>query len=159
MKKTIIFTLLGLLVGLAIGFVVTLAFFGETEATGMLMIQEKELFEMEEAAIEAYHDQPNEVAIWALENYINALNRLIEERGIAEVENPYMFLVPVESLAFDHTRVGLLYRKMGNVEKSKYHFEQAMLNIKKTNLKFIKTEEDLINFLKQIRPKSGKGEK
>ena len=83
--------------------------------------------------MEAYHNQPNQVAVWALESYINTLNRLIEERSHANVENPYAFLTPIDSLVIAHTRIGQLCKKMGDVEKSKYHLQQAMLHIKNTN--------------------------
>ena len=147
MKKIIIFTLLGFVIGLAVGCIITMAFLGHKMASAMFMLQEKEIFEMEEATVQAYYNQPNEVAIWALENYIKTLNRLKEERSSAEVENPYFILSPVQSLTFAHTRLGQLYKKTDNIEKSKYHFKQAMSHIKNTKLKVIKTEEDLIDFI------------
>ena len=153
MKKTIIFTLLGFVIGLALGYIVTMAFAGYKIASVMFMLQEKEIIKMEEVAIQAYYNEPNEVAVWALENHIKTLNRLIEERSTADVENPYVFLTPIQSLAFAHTRIGELCKKMGDVEKSKYHFEQAIVHIKNTNLKFIKTEEDLINFVNNLDQK------
>ncbi|MHC4424197.1 MAG: hypothetical protein ACYSWR_05955 [Planctomycetota bacterium] len=153
MRKTIVFTLLGFVIGLVLGCIITMAFYGHTTASAMFMLQEKEIFEMEEAAVQAYHNEPNEVAIWALENYINTLNRLKKERSSAEVENPYFILSPVQSLAIAHARIGQLYRKTGNVEKSRYHFEQAMSHIKNSKLKVIKTEADLIDFINSLDQK------
>jgi len=150
MRKTIIFTLLGFVIGLAVGHIVTLAFFGYKTARAMFMLQEKEIFEMEDATVQAYHNQPNEVAIWALENHIKTLNRLKEERSSAGVENPYFILSPAQSLVSTHTRLGQLYKKMGYVEKSKHNFEQAMSNIENARLKAIKTEEDLIALIKRL---------
>ena len=153
MRKNIIFTLLGFVIGLAVGFIITVAFFGSKTAQAMFMLQEKEICEMEDAAVQAYHNQPNEVAIWALENYIKTLNRLKEERSSAEVENPYFILSPAQSLVLTHTRLGQLYKKMGYVEKSKHNFEQAMSNIEDARLKVIKTEEDLIAFINRLDQK------
>lgn len=79
MKKTIILTLLGFVIGLAIGCIATMAFLGHKLASSMFVLQEKKIFEMEEASVKAYYDQPAEVAIWALENYISTLNKLKEE--------------------------------------------------------------------------------
>ncbi len=153
MRKTIIFTLLGFVIGLAVGFIITVAFFGPKTAQVMFMLQEKEIYEMEDAAVQAYHNQPNEVAIWALENYIKTLNKLKEQRSSAEVENPYLILSPARSLVLTHTRLGQLYKKMGHVEKSKHNLEQAMSNIEKAGLKVIKTEEDLIAFINRLDQK------
>ena len=156
MRKTIILVLIALVIGFAAGYVMAMAFYGYKIASGMFMLQEKEIFEMEEAALQAYHNQPNEVAIWALENYINTLNRVKEERSSAGVENPYFILSPIQSLAFSHARIGQLYKKMGNVEKSKYHFEQAMSHIENSRLKVIKTEADLIDFINRLDQKLNK---
>ena len=151
--KTIGFAILFLVIGLAAGFIITVAFFGPKTAQVMFMLQEKEIFELEEATEKAYYNQPNEVAIWALENYIKTLNRLKEERSSAEVENPYFILSPAQSLVLTHTRLGQLYKKMGYVEKSKHNFEQAMFNIEDARLKVIKTEEDLIAFINRLDQK------
>lgn len=153
MRKTIIFTLLGFVIGIALGCIITMVFEGYKIASGMFMLQEKEIFEMEEAAIQAYYNEPNEVAAWALENYIKTLNKLKEERSSAEVENPYFILSPAQSLVFTHARLGQLYKKMGYVEKSKHNFEQAMSNIENARLKVIKTEEDLIAFINRLDEK------
>ena len=153
MRKNIIFTLLGFVIGLAVGFIITVAFFGSKMAQSMFMLQETEICEMEDAAVQAYHNQPNEVAIWALENYIKTLNKLKEQRSSAEVENPYLILSPARSLVLTHARLGQLYKKMGHVEKSKHNLEQAMSNIEKAGLKVIKTEEDLIAFINMLDEK------
>ena len=153
MKKTIILVLIALVIGFAAGYVIATAFYGYKMASVMFMLQEKEVFEMEEAALQAYHNQPNEVAIWALENYINTLNRVKEERSSAGVENPYFLLTPIQSLAFCHARIGQLYEKTGNVEKSNYHFEQAMSHVKNSQMKGIKTEADLIDAINRTDQK------
>lgn len=150
MKKTIILTLLGFVVGLAIGCIATMTYYGHSLATFMLSSQEREIFEMEEASVKAYYDQPAEVAIWALENYISTLNRLKEERASAEVENPYFLLRPDHSLIFSHARLGQLYKKLNNTEKHKYHLEQAMSKSKEINFPSFDTEEQLIDFIHRV---------
>ncbi len=156
MKKTIILVLIALVIGFAAGYVIAMAFYGYKIASAMFMLQEKEIFEMEETAVQAYHNQPNEVAVWALENHINTLNRLKEERSSAEVENPYFFLSPDQSLVLAHTRLGQLYKRMNHLEKSKYHFERAMSHIENSRLKVIKTEADLIDFINRLDQKLNK---
>lgn len=150
MKKTIILTLLGFVIGLAIGCIATMAFLGHKLASSMFVLQEKKFFEMEEASVKAYYDQPAEVAIWALENYISTLNKLKEERASAEVENPYFLLRPDHSLVFSHARLGQLYKKLNNTEKHKYHLEQAMSKSKEINFPAFDTEEKLIDFIHKV---------
>ena len=153
MKKTIIFTLLGFVIGLALGYIITMAFTGYKIASVMFILQEGEIIEMEEVAVQAYYNEPNEVAVWALENYIKTLNRLKEERSSAEFENLYIILIPSQSLMFSHARLGQLYKKLGNVEKSRYNFERAMSYIGDGKLKVNKTEADLINFVHSLDKK------
>lgn len=150
MWKKIGLAVLCLVTGCVLGGILSMAYYGHKLATGMFMLQEKEIFKMGEAAVEAYYNQPNEVAVWALVSYITRLNELKEERSHAEVENPYFILSPDTDLVFAHARVGKLYKQMGNAEKSRYHFEQAMSNIKNTRLKAIKTEVDLIDFTNKL---------
>ena len=150
MRKTIIFTLLAFVIGLALGYIITMAFTGYKIASAMFMLQEQEILEMEEVAVQAYYNEPNEVAVWALENHIKTLNRLKEERSSSDVENPYFILFPAQSLVCTHARLGQLYKKMSCVEKSKHNFEQAMSNIENAKLKAIKTEEDLVALINRL---------
>jgi hypothetical protein len=112
---------------------------------------------MEEASVDAYYNQPAEVAVWALENYISTLNRLKEERASFEVENPYFLLRPDPSIVFSHARLGQLYKKLNNTGKHKYHFEQAMSKSKEINFPAFDTEEKLIDFIHRVD--SGQGSK
>lgn len=150
MKKTFIFTLLGFVIGLALSHILTMVYSGYKISSAMFMLQEKAVFEMEEATVQAYYNEPNEVAVWALENYIKTLNRLKEERSLTCVENPYFFLSPAQSLVCTHARLGQLYKKMGCVEESKHNFEQAMSNIENAELKAIETEEDLVALINRL---------
>ena len=143
--KTIGFAILCLVIGFGLGFIFSAAYFGHVAATSMFLLQEKEIFELEEATEKAYYNQPNEVAIWALENYIDTLNKLKEERSSADVENPYFILSPDYSLAIAHARLWKLCKEMNNSEKSRYHLEQAI-----SHCKPIATEEDLIRLLANL---------
>lgn len=147
MWKKIGLVVLGLVIGCVLGGILSMAYFGHTLATGMFMLQEKEIFKMGEAAEDAYYNQPNEVAVWALENYIKILNELKEERSHEEAENPYFMLSPDTDLVFAHARLGKLYKQVGYDEKSRYHFEQAISCSKYTPWKSINTEEDCLRIL------------
>lgn len=148
MWKKIGLIVLCLVIGCILGGVLSMAYMGHNLAKGMFMLQEKEIFEMGEAAEDAYYSQPNEVAVWALESYIKTLNKVKEERSPAGIENPYfIFLSPDKDLVFAHARLGKLYKQMGNDEKSRYHFEQAISCSKLTSFECINTEEDCLKIL------------
>jgi len=152
MKKDVTWKKIGLIVlclaiGCVLGVILSTVYFGHKLATGMFMLQEKEIFEMGETAEDAYYNQPNEVAVWALESYIKTLNKVKEERSHAGVENPYFILSPDTDLVFAHARLGKLFKQMGDTEKSRYHFEQAISHSKYTKLKCFNTEEDCVRML------------
>lgn len=147
MWKKIGLVVLYLVIGCALGGILSMAYSGHTLATSMFMLQEKEIYKMGEAAEEAYYNQPNEVVVWALASYIKVLNELKEERSHAEVENPYFILSPDTDLVFAHARLGRLYKQMGSAEKSRYHFEKAISHSKYTKFKSINTEEDCVRML------------
>jgi tetratricopeptide (TPR) repeat protein len=145
--EKVVLVILCLVIGCILGGVLTMAYLGHNMAQAMFMLQEKEIFEMGEAAKDAYYNQPNEVAVWALENYIKILNELKEERSPAKVKNPYIILDPDTDLVFTHARLGKLYEQMGNAEKSEYNFKQAISCSKNTCFKCISTEEDCLKIL------------
>lgn len=147
MWKKIGLIVLCLVIGCVLGVVLNTAYLGHKVARAMFLLQEKEIFKIGEAAEDAYYNQPNEVAVWALENYVKTLNDLKEERGHAGVENPYIILSPDTDLVFAHARLGKLYKQMGNAEKSEYHFKQAISLSKNISLICINTEEDCLRIL------------
>lgn len=147
MWKKIGLVVLCLVIGFVLGVILSMAYSGHKLATAMFMLQEKEIFKIGEAAEDAYYDQPNEVAVWALENYIKTLNEVKEERAHAGVENPYFILAPDIDLVFAHARLGKLYKQVGNAEKSRYHFEQAVSYSKYTKMKGLDTEEDCVRMV------------
>ena len=59
-----------------------------------------------------------------------------------KVKNPYFILTPDIDLLFAHARLGKIYKQMGNDEKSRYHFEQAISHSKNTKFKSLNTQED-----------------
>lgn len=142
MWKKIGLIVLGLAGGCVLGVFISMAYMGRTLAIGMFSLQEKEIFNIGQAAEDAYYNEPNQVAVWALENYIKTLNNLKEERKPATVKNPYFILTPDIDLLFAHARLGKIYKQMGNDEKSRYHFEQAISHSKNTRLKSLNTQED-----------------
>lgn len=156
LKKALFLTLVVFIIGLVIGFVGTLDYFGHTTATLMLLNQEMEIVEFEGSTVDAYYNQPTEVAIWALENYINTLNRVKEEHALADTEKPYILFSPDRSLALSHARLVLLYKKLNDPEKCKYHFEMATSQTKGINLSAFDTEEKLIEFIHKLNSGTGK---
>ncbi len=147
MWKKVVLVILYFAIGCISGGILSMAYLGHNLAKGMFMLQEKEIFEMGEAAEDAYYNQPSEVAVWALENYIKTLNKIKEERGHAGLENPYVILDPDTDLVFAHARLGKLYRQMGNAERSEYNFKQAISCSRDTCFKYISTEEDCLVIL------------
>jgi tetratricopeptide (TPR) repeat protein len=150
MWKKIGLVILYLVIGCVLGGTLSMAYLGHNLATGMFMLQEKEIFKIGEAAEEAYYNEPNEVAVWALENYVKILNELKKERAPAKTKNPYFILSPDIDSVLAHARLGKLYKQMGNAEKSSHHFEQAISYSKYTPLKSINTEEDCLRILDDL---------
>ena len=154
MKKYIIPVVLSLLIGSGLGYLLSMAHYGHVIAKGMFMLQEKEIAEMEKSVHKAYLDKPIAVGIWALENYINTLNRIIEERSSShsKVKSPYFILSPETDLMLAHGRLALLYKKNNKTEKFKYHFGQALSQSKKSKF-LIETEQELIACLEKLDKK------
>ena len=157
MWKKLGLIVLCLAIGCGLGVFLSMVYTGRTLAMGMFMLQEKEIFNMGEAAENAYYNEPNEVAVWALSNYIKTLNELKEERRPAKVKNPYFLLSPDTDLVFAYARLGKLYKQMGNTEKSQYYFEQAISLSKNTGPKDLNTEEDCLKMLDLLDKEHSKG--
>jgi hypothetical protein len=155
-KKTIIFSLLALVIGITTGLVGGMAYFGHGMASFMVMVQESGIIEFEEAAVDAYRNQPTEVAIWALEHNINSINEIKDQRASADVEDPYILLTPDISLVFSHGRLSQLYKKMNNEDKHKYHLDKAMALFKETHLPGFDSEDKLIDFINKLDAASHK---
>jgi hypothetical protein len=153
MWKKIGLVVLGFVIGCVLGVILSMTYFGRTFAIGMFTFQEKEIFNQGEAAEDAYYNEPNEVAVWALTTYIKTLNELIKERSPAKVKNPYLLLDPDIDLFLAHARLGKIYKQMGKTEESKYHFEQAITHKKRTDL----TEEYCMKFLDEMDKLHSKG--
>ncbi len=150
MWKKIGLVILGIVIGCVLGVVLSMAYWGRTIATGMFLLQEKEVLNIGKAAEDAYYNEPNEVAVWALENYIKILNNIKEERKSINVKNPYFILSPDTDLLFAHARLGKIYKQMGNDEKSRYHLEQAISYSKNTPCKTVNTQEDCLKMLEHL---------
>lgn len=146
MKKTITLISVGVVFGVVAGYFGGMVLYRHSVATFMLSSQEMEIIEFEDCAVDAYYNEPTEAAVWAMETFIGTLNRLKEERSSSGGEN-YLFLRPDESLMCSHARLGQLYKKLNNSEKSTYHFEQAMAKRKETDRPPFATDEELIAFV------------
>lgn len=148
MKKYII-VILSLLMGVGIGYFLAIIHIGHVTAKTMFMLQEKEISELGKSAYKAYLDESTKVGIWALEEYVNALNRIIKERSNSFKKRLFFIISPETELLLTHGRLMLLYKKINKPEKAKYHLKQALSFAKKSKLQ-IKTEQDLIDFLKNL---------
>ena len=147
LKRTITLILVGVVFGVLTGYFGAMALYRHSVATFMLSSQEMEIIEFENCAVDAYYNEPTEAAVWALETYVGTLDRLKEERSSGGGENPYLFVRPDISLVCSHARLGQLYKKLDDSEKSKYHFEQAMSKRQETKMPSFDTEEELIAFV------------
>jgi len=152
-KKIIGFTLLGLVIGIVLGCIFTMAYMGPTCAKGMFMLQEAELIRSEDAAIQAYLNESPETGIWALENYINALNRVIKEREIRNNKHLFLMISTKVTLREAYVRLALLYGKIGNEAKRKENFEKAFEYCDSMNIERELLEERLIQIVTTLDSK------
>ena len=150
MKKNIAIFTGGLVIGIVLSAIIVLSYIMPRNASSMFMLQEQEIVKQGEEAYKAYLHEETPVSIWALERYVDALNRIIEERTSADVDDPYFMLHPEIDLVLAHGRLGILYRGDDNIEKSQYHFNQALSYAAKRDKNYIRTEEELISYLRQI---------
>ncbi|MFH1857024.1 MAG: hypothetical protein ABH836_07390 [Candidatus Omnitrophota bacterium] len=148
-KKTIIIILCLLFTG-SIGYIFAVMRFGFSTAKTMFMLQEREIWQFGEAAKEAYFKEPSIIGIWALENYINVLNRVKLERSSSKKENPYFMLSPNRDIMISHTRIALLYKKMQNQSEYKVHIKEALLFFNNGNA----IEEELLEFVRKLDEKT-----
>lgn len=153
-KKTIVLTIIGLVIGLVIGiglgYIGSMAYLGHELARGMFMLHDMELVRNENSAIKAYLNETPEVGIWALENYIKAMNRVIKERKV-DNNKPYFFIIESEpTLRFAHVRLALLYEKTGNDLKRKENFEKAFEYCDSMKIEREHLEEKLIELVAKL---------
>ena len=124
-KKTIAFTITGLVIGIGLGSIGSMVYLGHKVATVMFMLHETELVRNEDSAIQAYLNESPEVGIWALENYINSINQVIKEREIEDNQHVFFIVKPTITLRYAHVRLALLYEKTGNDLKRKENLGKA----------------------------------
>jgi hypothetical protein len=113
-----------------------------------------DIWTLHKTAADAYYDEPNKVAITALNYSITTLNNLrqsLKERYYGNANftgkiNSYFY----PTLAAENAMIGNLYKKLGNAEKSKYYFDLAISLCRyiKSDVPInLKTEEDFIKLL------------
>ncbi len=150
MTKYILIFLSALTLGIMSGYGVTLTYYGHEIATAMFLLQEEEIIMMEEAAHEAYLKEPPAVAVWALENYVNTMDRLKKERSSVATDNPFLVLTPDDSLVLAHARLCILNENLSKYAKSRYHLEAAVAHIPAAGLPGIANQADLIRLMKEM---------
>lgn len=121
---------LGLLVGIIIGGVGTMAYAGFGLAHGMFMLQDTDIIRAEDAATQAYLNESPEIGIWAINNYLDYFESVIYQRTEAiektnkQAQEVFLIADP-KSRWISYVRLGLLYEKLGNDAKKKESFEKA----------------------------------
>ena len=80
MWKIILLAAACLIVGFIVCGFVFVAYFMPIYARMMFVIQEGEVIKFSEAAMDAYYNEPNETAVWALNYYIRAVSEMAKER-------------------------------------------------------------------------------
>ncbi len=89
-----------------------------------------EIFTVHKTAEDAYYDEPNDAAITKLNYSISTLQNL--KRDIAErYYNNRKFATEINTylyslLTLENAMVGNLFKKLGDGEKAKYYFDQAI---------------------------------
>ena len=149
-KKTIAFTILGLVIGIGLGSIGSMAYLGHELAGGMFMLHDMELVRNEDSAIQAYLNEPPEVGIWALESYIKDMNRVIKERKVEHNKHFFVMIEPEPTLRFTHVRLALLYEKTGNDLKRKENFEKAFEYCDSMKIETELLEEKLIEIVTKL---------
>ena len=149
-KKTIAFTITGLVIGIGLGSIGSIAYLGRELATDMFMLHDAELIRTEDAAIKAYLNESPEIGIWALENYINTMNRVFKEREIEDNQHVFVLLKPKTTLRYAHVRLALLYEKTGNDLKRKENFEKAFEYCDSVKIEREHLEEKLIEIVTKL---------
>jgi tetratricopeptide (TPR) repeat protein len=150
MWKIILLAAACLVAGFIVGGFLFVYYFTPKYASMMFILQEGEVIKFSEAAKEAYCNEPNETAVWALNYYIEDLSQMAKDRNPSEGEGQFFIINFNRGLAFAHARLGILYRKLGDLEKSQYHFDEAMAFVEAAGLKPITTQEDLEQFISKF---------
>lgn len=144
-KKIILIIASSLIIGLVIGVMGSFIFVGNTAKNTMQILGLQCRAEWEERAYQAYKNEDSKVAIWALKNLVEILQ-----------EHAEIYINDKESIQKDfvltYTRLANLYKTQNDDIRYKENILKA-LNIANVAYKDIKTEEDLLNFLKRIDKK------
>ena len=149
MKRSFLIIFLGFLIGLGTGYVLRAIHAGRVSAKALLLMQEKEITAMGKRAYRAYIKESPDIGIWALKTYIERLKEIIKERGGKDDKGRFFIISPMTDLALSHGRLMLLYKRIKEAKKARYHLYKALSYSKKAKLK-IGTEQELIDFLKGL---------
>jgi hypothetical protein len=155
MWKKITALLLCFVVGLIVGAFAAWFYTFPNSVRMMFFLQEGEIAQLEDVVVEAYHNEPNDVAIWALETYVDALNRIVNDRIEADADSSYLFLTPDTSFIFAHTRLGYLYQQMGDPNSADFHFKQALYYSDKLGWDCVDSPEVLLEIVEKLDNSDG----
>jgi tetratricopeptide (TPR) repeat protein len=147
-KRAFIF--IGLfLAGAVIGGAAVFELVMPTMVKSVFLIQEKEIFELGEAAKEAYFNEPNETAVWALKTYIKSMDKIEAERQAADANKIYVLLSPDDKV-IARARLGCVYYRIGQMEKAQEQFKLATEDRASSMGYRFKTQDDWMQLVKQM---------
>jgi hypothetical protein len=127
-KNTYLFCVACFLAGLLLGVVGSIRFaatyWGKQVAYGLTVVKEKEVFEAEQRAFEAYQHETPLVAIYALNQYLAALKKAEVDVGHGSV---LMTKRSINSgLIFTHARLAKVCAEAGQSDISAQHAAEAL---------------------------------
>ena len=151
MLKKILFALIFIVVGGVLGGIGATTYSGYYFVRGMFMLQDNDIIRMEIAATDAYFNESPEVAIWAMERYLDFFNEVVEQR-ITAIETTKdrskdFFIVTPGERWISYVRLALLYEKTGNDAKAAQCF-QAAADIKGWDIE--KCKEPMIELIRKL---------
>jgi len=130
MLKKIVFAFVFIVIGALIGGVGVMAAMGHHMSRGMLMLQEWDLIKIQDAAEDAYKNQPPEVGIWALNFYLDFFDGIIEQRIDAvgdedyKDEDVFLFSYPGDKW-LSYVQLAVLYDRLGDTENRDEAIQKA----------------------------------
>ncbi|MFH2139012.1 MAG: hypothetical protein ABII88_10990 [Candidatus Omnitrophota bacterium] len=141
-KKILFIVLTSFLVGLIIGALGVSIYSGKTIGNIMSVSGLHFRADWSERAFQAYKNEDPKVAIWSLENFA----KILEEHEKLYIKDKKIIQADI---VLTYTRLAILFKDKKDDIKYKEYISKA-LNISREAYPDVKTEEDLLSFLKKI---------
>jgi len=152
MLKKIGFALLFVFIGIIIGGALVSALYGYKLSRMMFILQETDIMEVEEAANDAFEKESPEVAIWALEFYLDFFDEIIKQRSSAvenetDNEKDVFLIVNPKDRFFNYAKLAVLHDEIRNkVKRDESLMKAAEMRGRADDEKF---KEDLLQFMRK----------